>query len=365
MYLKTGRILLMNKPKRKSTILNKQWTTQNCHLKLENIQAIVKSNFGINVRNDNLDALESQSTEPESNPEQNPSQTASYKDWEPNSPLSFDKVVANLPGPKLLTTTQGSANKLPVRDDGNFPKVPIPDTGGLLSEIHKCPNESCSKLPTSSGSGTEPEGPPNAQVSKQKDSRSSHPEAASGNPPVPSATWPSKTPDAKPPKLKKTCQKIKPGSALTQRSFDPPANWPATYCLLGASFGSVYFTEYPLNPEYMDYTKDNILAWDPLARTKKLTRYNWKGPWYVTKLCLFRDKCNFLPAYQLDMKPPVTPKPIPPSATKHPLDHTNKLFGIVYFTLTGVIDTIVPAASLWSWVGKSMPYLIKLAPILW
>ncbi|KAJ9071924.1 hypothetical protein DSO57_1032485 [Entomophthora muscae] len=67
----------------------------------------------------------------------------------------------------------------------------------------------------------------------------------------------------------------------------------------------------------------------------------------------------------MDIEPPVTPKPMPASAAKLPLDHTNKLFGIVYVTLTGVIDTIVPAAGLWSWVGKSMFYLIKLAPILW
>ncbi|KAJ9066645.1 hypothetical protein DSO57_1007718 [Entomophthora muscae] len=67
----------------------------------------------------------------------------------------------------------------------------------------------------------------------------------------------------------------------------------------------------------------------------------------------------------MDMELPVTPKPMPTSAAKLPLDHTKKLFGIVYITLTGVIDTIVPAASPWPWVGKSMSYLIKLAPILW
>ncbi|KAJ9077171.1 hypothetical protein DSO57_1019329 [Entomophthora muscae] len=66
------------------------------------------------VRNDNLDAPEPQSREPELNPEQNPSQTASSKDWESDSPLPIDKVVANLPGPEPLTTTQGSASKLPV-----------------------------------------------------------------------------------------------------------------------------------------------------------------------------------------------------------------------------------------------------------
>ncbi|KAJ9070533.1 hypothetical protein DSO57_1006873 [Entomophthora muscae] len=65
------------------------------------------------------------------------------------------------------------------------------------------------------------------------------------------------------------------------------------------------------------------------------------------------------------MKPPVTPKPMPASAAELPLNHTDKLFGIVYIILTGLIDTIVPNSSLWSWVGKSMSYLIKSAPILW
>ncbi|KAJ9068686.1 hypothetical protein DSO57_1026209 [Entomophthora muscae] len=177
------------------------------------------------VRNDSLEAPESQSMEPVSNPKQNPLQTASSKDWESNSPLPIDKVVANLPGPNPLTTFQGSARKLP-----------------------------------------------------------------------------------------------------------------------GDSFGPVHFTKYPLKPKYKDYTTDNLLTWDPLARTKELTRYNQKGSWHVTKPCLFRDKYNVLPTYQIDMEPPVTPKPMPVSTTKLPLDHTNKLFGIVYITITGGIDTIVPIA---------------------
>ncbi|KAJ9053493.1 hypothetical protein DSO57_1023662 [Entomophthora muscae] len=145
----------------------------------------------------------------------------------------------------------------------------------------------------------------------------------------------------------------------------PPASLPATYHSPGALFGPVYFTEYPLKPEYKDYTANNILAWDLLARTTERTRYSQEGPWYITKPHLFRDKYNFLPAYQMDMEPPVTPKPMPASAAKLPLDHTNKPFGIVYITLTGVIDTIVPATGLWLWVGKSISYLIKLASILW
>ncbi|KAJ9074145.1 hypothetical protein DSO57_1009224 [Entomophthora muscae] len=64
------------------------------------------------------------------------------------------------------------------------------------------------------------------------------------------------------------------------------------------------------------------------------------------------------------MEPPVTPKLMPASSPDLPTDHTSKLFGIVYITLTGVVDTIVPAAGPWSWVGKSASYLLKLALLL-
>ncbi|KAJ9080954.1 hypothetical protein DSO57_1019487 [Entomophthora muscae] len=56
---------------------------------------------------------------------------------------------------------------------------------------------------------------------------------------------------------------------------------------------------------------------------------------------------------------------MPASSPDLPTDHTSNLFGIVYITLTGVVDTIVPAAGPWSWLGKSASYLLKLAPLLW
>ncbi|KAJ9069063.1 hypothetical protein DSO57_1022201 [Entomophthora muscae] len=61
--------------------------------------------------------------------------------------------------------------------------------------------------------------------------------------------------------------------------------------------------------------------------------------------CL-QDKYNFLPAYQLDTELSIVPKPMPVSATKLLLNHTNKLFGIVYITPTGMIDTIILASGL-------------------
>ncbi|KAJ9087849.1 hypothetical protein DSO57_1029016 [Entomophthora muscae] len=61
-----------------------------------------------------------------------------------------------------LLTYLGFARKLPVQNARSFPKVPILDTTGFLSEMHKSPNETCYKLPQSSESDTEPECPLNA-----------------------------------------------------------------------------------------------------------------------------------------------------------------------------------------------------------
>ncbi|KAJ9075475.1 hypothetical protein DSO57_1035827 [Entomophthora muscae] len=65
------------------------------------------------------------------------------------------------------------------------------------------------------------------------------------------------------------------------------------------------------------------------------------------------------------MEPPVTLKPMPASSPDLLTNHTGKLFEIVYIILTGVIATIILAAGLWSWVGKLVSYLFKLAPLLW
>ncbi|KAJ9066101.1 hypothetical protein DSO57_1012946 [Entomophthora muscae] len=46
---------------------------------------------------------------------------------------------------------------------------------------------------------------------------------------------------------------------------------------------------------------------------------------------------------------------MPSSSPNLLTNHTGKLFGIVYITLTGVVHTIIPAVGPWSW----------LAPLLW
>ncbi|KAJ9085781.1 hypothetical protein DSO57_1010587 [Entomophthora muscae] len=120
------------------------------------------------------------------------------------------------------------------------------------------------------------------------------------------------------------------------RSPGPPALPPAVFCPPGVLFGPVHFTDYLLKSEYKYYTPEKILKLNPLAHIQS---------------ALFRGKFNYLPAYNLSMEPPVTPKPMSTSAPDLLTDHTDKLFGIVYITLTGAIDTIIPAAGLWSWLA--------------
>ncbi|KAJ9088463.1 hypothetical protein DSO57_1022815 [Entomophthora muscae] len=135
-----------------------------------------------------------------SNPGQNPLQTARLI------------VATSPPGPKPLAVLQDSASKPPAQDAKNSPEVSTPDTGSLPGEIDKSPPGNYFKLSQSPEEGTEPKEAPNIQINKQKDLKSSHPEAASGSPPVPSTTLPSETPDANPPESRKPDQEVKPGS---------------------------------------------------------------------------------------------------------------------------------------------------------
>ncbi|KAJ9049735.1 hypothetical protein DSO57_1021380 [Entomophthora muscae] len=63
---------------------------------------------------------------------------------------------------------------------------------------------------------------------------------------------------------------------------------------------------------------------------------------------------------------PLTPRPDrppePPAAAK---TTSTQLFGVLYITLTGLVDSMVPNSGPWSLLGQSASYIIKLAPILW
>ncbi|KAJ9065309.1 hypothetical protein DSO57_1021079 [Entomophthora muscae] len=65
------------------------------------------------------------------------------------------------------------------------------------------------------------------------------------------------------------------------------------------------------------------------------------------------------------MTPPLTPQPNRPMDSPTAAKTTStQLSGVLYITLTGMVDTMVPNSGPWSFLGKYLSYIIKLAPIL-
>ncbi|KAJ9051065.1 hypothetical protein DSO57_1008328 [Entomophthora muscae] len=84
-------------------------------------------------------------------------------------------------------------------------------------------------------------------------------------------------------------------------------------------------------------------------------------PYLAKILPHFLGLYNFVP-----MTPPPTPRPDclleTPSAAK---TTSTQLFGVLYITLTGLVDSMVHNLGPWPLLRKSVFYIIKLAPILW
>ncbi|KAJ9084895.1 hypothetical protein DSO57_1019399 [Entomophthora muscae] len=148
---------------------------------------------------------------------------------------------------------------------------------------------------------------------------------------------------------------------------DQPADpTQALYCPPGAPFGPVHVTKYPPNPAYAEYGLETILIADPLARTRETEYIGHEEKRIEVPSLLFKDKYNYLPAYFVPMTPPLTPRPNCPIETPTAAETTyTQLFGVLYITLKGMADSMVPNSGPWSLLGKSMSYIIKLAPILW
>ncbi|KAJ9053827.1 hypothetical protein DSO57_1020422 [Entomophthora muscae] len=162
-------------------------------------------------------------------------------------------------------------------------------------------------------------------------------------------------------------QSIPRGSAsrahLPQETADQP---PKLYRPPGALIGPVHFTEYPPNLAYSEFTLEEILIHDPEARTRETETIYREGTKIIHPPLLFQDKYNFLPAYLVPMTLPHTPRPncLQESAATDESTST-QVFGVMYITLTGLIDSMVPTSRPWAVLGKLLSYIVKLAPILW
>ncbi|KAJ9048671.1 hypothetical protein DSO57_1032552 [Entomophthora muscae] len=122
----------------------------------------------------------------------------------------------------------------------------------------------------------------------------------------------------------------------------------------------------PLNPAYLEFTIEEILIYNPEARTRETETVYREGHKITIPSLLFRDKYNHLPAYLVPMTPPLTQRPncLQESVAANESTFT-QIFGVIYITLTGLIDSIVPTSRPWALLGKLLSYIVKLAPILW
>ncbi|KAJ9060204.1 hypothetical protein DSO57_1033352 [Entomophthora muscae] len=66
------------------------------------------------------------------------------------------------------------------------------------------------------------------------------------------------------------------------------------------------------------------------------------------------------------MTPPLTPQPDRLMETPTAAEiMSTQFFGVLYITLKGMVDSMMPTSGPWSLLGQSMSYIIKLVPILW
>ncbi|KAJ9064914.1 hypothetical protein DSO57_1025440 [Entomophthora muscae] len=154
-----------------------------------------------------------------------------------------------------------------------------------------------------------------------------------------------------------------PRAHIPLETADQP---PKLYRPPGAPFGPVRFTEYPPNSAYLEFTLEEILIHDPEARTRETETVYREGDKITIPPQLYQDKYNFLRAYLVPMTPPHTPRPDRLQDSVATDEYTStQIFGVMYITLTGLIDSMVPTSGPWAILGKLLSYIVKLAPILW
>ncbi|KAJ9084137.1 hypothetical protein DSO57_1027510 [Entomophthora muscae] len=63
---------------------------------------------------------------------------------------------------------------------------------------------------------------------------------------------------------------------------------------------------------------------------------------------------------------PLTPQPNHQQESVSTNESTStQVFGVMYITLTGLVDSMAPMSGPWTVLGKLLSYIVKLAPILW
>ncbi|KAJ9083081.1 hypothetical protein DSO57_1038270 [Entomophthora muscae] len=66
------------------------------------------------------------------------------------------------------------------------------------------------------------------------------------------------------------------------------------------------------------------------------------------------------------MKPPLTPKlTVSSPHTSDVSGQSSQFLGGLYLSLSGLIESALPATGPWAMAGKALSYMVKLDPIIW
>ncbi|KAJ9050691.1 hypothetical protein DSO57_1012230 [Entomophthora muscae] len=120
----------------------------------------------------------------------------------------------------------------------------------------------------------------------------------------------------------------------------------------------------PTHLAYLEFTLKEILIYNPEAIIKETKTISREETWVTIPPLLFRNKYNYLPAYLVLMTPPLTLQPncLQKSVATNESTST-QIFGVMYITLTSLIDSMLPASSPWALLGKLVSCIVNLAPI--
>ncbi|KAJ9059846.1 hypothetical protein DSO57_1037268 [Entomophthora muscae] len=129
----------------------------------------------------------------------------------------------------------------------------------------------------------------------------------------------------------------------------------------GTPFGPIHFTKHPLSLAFSRFILENIFLDNLLchAMSCKHETFGREEYWYTG---------HKQPSYHVFG----THDPFCDTQPNHPQDlgitnetTSTQLFGVIYITLTGLMDSTVLCSVLWSLIGWYLSYIIKLVQILW
>ncbi|KAJ9085103.1 hypothetical protein DSO57_1017273, partial [Entomophthora muscae] len=122
---------------------------------------------------------------------------------------------------------------------------------------------------------------------------------------------------------------------------------------------------YPHNLDHKPWTLEDLQWYTCPDDPKEPYQIVGDGREITIYPLIFNRKYNNPAAYLIPIEPPPTPKlTIPTPPTSDAAGQSSRFLGVLYWVLTGLIDSALPAARPWAVAGKALSYLVKLGPII-